>query len=334
MLHATLVGSHWAAGAQMGRLLAGAGLSLPETSAPAQRRQFAAACLPLYKAHCPQLLQEIEGLAHGLGLPAARLRAFLFGMYCFPGPVRCTCFALRQPGGVWLGRNSDFAKQLAGGYASLVYRLPGAPPFLGNTTAFVQLEDGANAAGLAAGLTFVYPTAPRPGLNAGVLLRLLLEGCATVAEALAMLRALPIGSAQTLVLADAGGDIALVECSAQGLAVRRPAGPRAFVHSTNHFALPAMAPHQWRGPDTVYSHRRHHEVGCALAGARRYSAGFARQVLAGRHGFACQYPPSLPFGTVWSAVYDLGAREIWRAEGDPRRAPFVRETRPVFGAGR
>ena len=59
-------------------------------------------------------------------------------------------------------------------------------------------------------------------MNAGMLLRRILETCATVREALAFLKSAPIGSAQTLTLADARGEIAVVECDALGMAVVRP----------------------------------------------------------------------------------------------------------------
>ena len=89
------------------------------------------------------------------------------------------------------------------------------------------MEDAVNARGLAIGLTSVYTPRPRPGLNAGMVLRLLAETCAAVPEALDRLRVLPLASCQTLTLADAAGDIAVAECSPEGMRVERPgpAGP-------------------------------------------------------------------------------------------------------------
>ena len=76
------------------------------------------------------------------------------------------------------------------------------------------MEDGVNEKGLAAGLTSVYPPSGAsgpliaPGMNAGLLLRFFLERCASVEEALVWLKRLPVSSAQTFTLADAGGKIA------------------------------------------------------------------------------------------------------------------------------
>ena len=89
-------------------------------------------------------------------------------------------------------------------------------PSVGNTTSFIQMEDGINEAGLAIGMTSVAPTAIQPGFNAGLLLRFLLEKCSTVENAVSWLGRIPIASAQILVLADLHGAIAQVECDSLG----------------------------------------------------------------------------------------------------------------------
>ncbi len=52
--------------------------------------------------------------------------------------------------------------------------------FWGNTTAFVEMEDGVNQAGLTIALTSVFPDQLKPGINVGMILRMLLEKCKTV----------------------------------------------------------------------------------------------------------------------------------------------------------
>lgn len=53
----------------------------------------------------------------------------------------------------------------------------------------------------------------------------------------------------------------------------------------------------------------------------------ARDLLAGRFGFLCQYDRSAGMDTVWSVVYDLREETIWRAEGNPSRCEFREDTR-------
>ena len=49
------------------------------------------------------------------------------------------------------------------------------------------MEDGINEYGLAVGLTSVAPTKIKPGINAGMLLRLFLEKCKSVTELTALI---------------------------------------------------------------------------------------------------------------------------------------------------
>lgn len=56
------------------------------------------------------------------------------------------------------------------------------------------MEDGINEYGLAVGLTFIYPTVIKPGFNAGMLVRYLLEKCKTTNEALDLLKCISIAS--------------------------------------------------------------------------------------------------------------------------------------------
>ena len=204
------------------------------------------------------------------------------------------------------------------------YRLSGGvPPILGHTTAFVELEDGVNAHGLAAGLTAVCPTVSRPGLNAGLLLRLLLETCRSVEEAVTLVRSLPLASAQTLTLADASGRVALVECCPERTEVCFPPPERPFVCAVNEFHLTAMQSFRRPVPDTWQSEERYQTMERTLdRGWKGLDARGARDLLAGRKGFLCQYDRGSGHGTVWSVVYDLSGRTLWRAEGDPSYCPF------------
>jgi predicted choloylglycine hydrolase len=143
-------------------------------------------------------------------------------MYCVRFQNRCTCFAFRKDDEIVFARNSDFLVSIEKLYMNCLYALDGAYAFNGNTTAYVEMEDGVNEHGLAAGLCFIYPIVTRPGFNAGMLIRYLLEKCKTTGEAIAALMSLPIASSQTITLADASGDIAVVECNAEKLVIIRP----------------------------------------------------------------------------------------------------------------
>jgi len=304
---------------------------VPYPLTPARRR-FAAACLPYYQKFFPELLEEIAGLAQGQNCGAEDLQTVLFGMYAMPPACRCSCFAAAGKGGVLLGRNSDFFTALEELNLNVIYRFSGAGyDFTGNTTAFLEMEDGVNQWGLAVGLTAVCPTVVRPGLNAGLLLRFFLEKCRNTSEVLQALSILPIASAQTFTVADRGGDIAVVECNAERIEILRPAESGPFVCAANSFHAPGMAPYRVPGIDDWRAEERYETMRRALMQAGgNMDVPAAQALLAGEEGFLCQYDRRSGHDTVWSVVYDLTAGAIYRTEGNPGRRKFCRDSRFDF----
>lgn len=335
MYHAHFKGTHRETGFRWGAALAKNGnfllrnIPFPITE---ERRAFAAACRPVYERYFPQILEEIGGIARGQGCAEAELETVLFSMYALPPVCCCSCFAVANGGEVLLGRNSDFLPQLEKYNMNVIYRFDGESHDLtGNTTAFVELEDGVNDCGLAAGLTAVAPKAVQPGLNAGMLVRWLLERCASVSQALEALQDLPLASAQTITLADRTGDIAVAECCAQGMSILRPSSEQPFVWAVNRFYAPAMAKHNLPGVDDWQAAGRAETLGKALSEqGRGMDIPAAQGLLSGREGFICQYDRAAGKDTVWSVVYDLRRGEIHRCEGNPGRSSFRRDDRFPF----
>ncbi|HEY8389837.1 MAG TPA: hypothetical protein VIL26_02620 [Clostridia bacterium] len=58
-----------------------------------------------------------------------------------------------------------------------------------------------------------------------------------------------------------------------------------------------------------------------------YSIEFAKDLLAGKYGFMCQYDRKNNADTVWSVVYDLKEGNVYRAEGNPSRKKFILDNR-------
>ncbi len=332
MRHSSWQGSHYDAGVRYGAQARQAGIRLLTKLPPnqAERLAFSCACLPLYERYFPQVLEEIRGIAYGQEVPFDRMAAFLLSMYAFTPDAHCSCFAYTKEGHTVLGRNSDFFTWIEPVCDSAFYALDGAYPFVGNTTAWSEIEDGVNACGLAAGLTYVYSERRRPGLNAGMLVRCLLETCKSTAEAVAALERLPIASAQTVTLADAGGEIAVVECSCDQLEVRYPDPGEGAVFATNSFASPRMQagrPSPRNSQENLFTLDRYRTLERVFSKCPDCTPAFACELLAGKEGFLCQYDREKGADTVWSAVYDLTGRKFWRAEGNPSRVPYQEERR-------
>lgn len=336
MKHEIFCDTHYNAGLNFGQKLAAQKQSLLQ-QAPfpltQERQAFAAACLPIYQQFFPEILQEIAGLSVGQNCSEADVQTLLFSMYALPPACQCSCLASAPKAGpILLGRNSDFLIELAELNLNVIYHFTdGGFSFQGNTTAFIEMEDGVNQHGLTVGLTSVAPAKIQPGFNAGLLLRWLLEKCRNTSEVLQSLQQLPIASAQTLTVADAQGEIALIECEAGQIAIKRPEQTQPYVFATNSFHLPEMAAKPRPTVDNWQAEERWQTLNRALqAGPGCPSRQTAEQILAGRQGFLCQYDRQTGHDTVWSTIYDLSQKAIWQAEGNPGRTTWRRDLRFSF----
>ncbi|WP_041138663.1 C45 family autoproteolytic acyltransferase/hydolase [Beduini massiliensis] len=329
MNHSEFKGTHYQSGYEFGskRLKAGITLNtLPILFNEPERLQYVRESQKIYEVYYPEILEEIEGVADGVQMDSQILMTFLLSMYSYTANNFCTSFAIHKNGKTFLGRNSDFACHLEESYDSCYYSLDDCYAFIGNTTAFTQMEDGINEHGLAAGLTFIYPVVRKPGFNAGFLVRYILEKCRNVKEAIETLKRLPIGSSQTLVLADRYGDIALVECNAENIEVQY-APENGFVVAANDFHLPTMTTYKVPIEDGIHSKERYQTAFEALTQCDIPDIPFIKKLLSGEMGFMCQYDRKLGMDTVWSSLYDLNTGKIYRAEGNPSRTDFQEDHR-------
>lgn len=331
MYHVRLKGSHYASGYKWGELLYKRGVSLehcPTFTPDDNMRSFARQCKEEYARYFPQLLEEIQGIADGQRLPAQILETILFSMYCLRYDNHCTCLAISNESEILFARNSDFLVSIEKLYMNCLYKLNGGYAFNGNTTAYVEMEDGVNEHGLAAGLCFVYPKVIKPGFNAGMLIRFILERCRTVAEAITAVQNLPIASAQTISLADKSGELAVLECNSEKLSIIRPELSRDYVAAANCFTSPDMLEYRNTEIDDWQAEERYKTAQKALSTKpESASVDFLKGILGGRYGFMCQYDRKKNADTVWSVIYDLKRKQIWRAEGNPSRKAYKEDKR-------
>lgn len=292
-----------------------------------QRKEFMQACFPIYQHYYPEILEEIKGLADGLKISHKDLYTFLLSMYCFEFENKCTCFAYCYNGQTILARNSDFLVELEKTNMNCLYNLDHVYAFQGNTTAFIEMEDGMNEHGLAIGLTFIYPAIRKPGFNAGMIVRYLLEKCQTTKEAIERLKQLPIASSQTLTIADKNGDIVVVECNPKKMVIISPQQDESFVVATNHFHSPQLDFYNNFDIDNWKSEERYQNAYHALKTHPYDSIDLARDILSGKHGFMCQYDRKKGADTLWSVIYSCQDHRIWRVEGNPARKKFQEDFR-------
>jgi predicted choloylglycine hydrolase len=332
MHHPRLKGSHYDIGFKQGSFIYKKRIPLQQYfNLTEEKRQFGIKCITECEKVFPEVLDEMRGLADGMKIAYTDFASFIFGIYCFEFTNWCTCFACKDDTNIIFGRNSDFVTSIEDQYMSSYYILSGGYSFIGNTTAMVQMEDGINEHGLAAGLTLNNMELRKPGLNAGIIVRYMLEKCKTVQEALTCLDRLPISSCQSLIFADKTGDMAVVECNCERSVVIRPKENENFVVTANHFVSADMQ--QYQHKEELYaefrSKERYSNTFNALKSRQDYMVQFAADILSGKKGFMCQYDRSRGLDTVWSSIYDLKNGDIYRAEGNPSRVTFKKDKRMV-----
>jgi predicted choloylglycine hydrolase len=182
-------------------------------------------------------------------------------------------------------------------------------------------------------MTFVLPKLDeiKPGINSIFLVRYILEKCKTVDEAIGALRQLPIASSCNIILTDKSGKMVVVECNPLKINVRNPEKNRtgeSFIVTVNHFTSKEMWKHD-ASDRNVYLSEERYQTACNALMNMDCSDGVehAKAILSGNHGFICQYDKQLNFDTIWSSVFDISNKRIYRAEGNPSRVRYKEDTR-------
>ncbi len=309
MYHGRFRKSHYETGYHWGNQLYKNGKNIDQnfiSGITEEGKIFAKKCLPVYEKYYPEILEEIKGLADGQKARYEDFYTFLLSMYCFEASNHCTCFAFKDKDNLIFGRNSDFLVALEKLYMNCLYKLNGVYGFNGNTTAFIEMEDGINEHGLAVGLTFIYPKIVGVGFNAGMLVRYLLEKCRTVDEVIASLNALPIASQQTLTVMDHFGNFAVIECNCYHVEVIKPTENDSFVVAANGFVSQKMT--EYNSIDDWHSSERYSVAYNALKYSLQGTTRRPRNGLLTTNGAML---PARGIAPVCCGGIQRGQRPIW-----------------------
>ena len=187
----------------------------------------------MFAKFAPALWEEVTGLADELGISLER-SAFWFGNEGMRPPIGA-CSAV-MTADVY-GRNYDFRPRYYGAQFTLL-QASGSYASIGSNHLLTGRLDGMNEHGLMIGLHRIKKRPRFPGLSADLIVRMILDQCATTAEAVAKLRQLPHAMQYNYSLLDAGGVAAVVEASPGAVAVRTG----AWLACTNHFLSPLLRP--------------------------------------------------------------------------------------------
>jgi predicted choloylglycine hydrolase len=181
----------------------------------------------------PNLWAEMQGMAARFGLPLEQVIRD-FGNFTLRYP-KTGCSTVFSDG--HSARNYDFtARDYEPRFAAV--RAEGSYASFGFTQFLIGRADGMNEKGLVCGLHIVSFRYPAPGFLASLIVRMILDRCATTEEAIRLLHKVPHGFCYNFSLLDAAGDGAVVEAAPRNIAVRRGTD----LACTNHFQSRLMKP--------------------------------------------------------------------------------------------
>ncbi len=171
-----------------------------------QARPTYLATVRAMRAHMPELVPVYEQLVELVG--GSDLQARCLGLYCPPPFVRGCSQAVWTRGEPLLVRNYDFVAELW--EQCLLQTSWLGRPVLGMSDCLWGLLDGVNQAGLCLSLAFGGSRDVGTGFGVPLIVRYVLETCATCAEAVAALRRIPCHMAYNITVLDATGAHATV----------------------------------------------------------------------------------------------------------------------------
>ena len=318
-----LSGSYEQMGRQQGRLLKGLTLPPPDP----KMLRFAKQCEEIVGQYAAELLDEIRGLAEATEVDYDALMTMILTVPFDPAEVpACSVLAVTPErtadGRPIVGRNYDFFHDISEEVAT-TYRIypEGRYASLGDCDIWVGRDDGLNEAGLFVGMASTFLPGVQPGPTFWLIVRMILDRCATVDEGLELMHNVPHAGSWTYLLADRSGKAVVVEPTIEGIELRYPED--GLLVMTNHPVCPA-----WAGkadfvpPD---SHPRYNRLRELLGGDKVIDVADVKQALRDHEGLVCSHGDHFPdrkFGTLWSVVGRPGERRLEIAAGFPCQAEY------------
>ncbi len=341
MFHLRLTGNHYEMGVKLGKIFHRNHISFPLQLDDFQL-EHGKQSETVLKTYFPEVCEEIRGVSDTIGTDYLHFVSWMLCMGCcmyrleenIPVEIRgCTAFAYSKGGRIIYGRNNDLPPYLRDRSVSELYAPKNGNKFQITTSSFINGEEGLNEHGLAVAMTFVMTNLKKiqAGLNSCFIVRYLLEKARHTEQAVSLLMDLPVASNCNLLLADANGKMAVVECTPSVQNIRRA---EAFDHgrivcTVNRFLSDPMKPYDDTVGQDYNSYQRYRVVMDSFASERIRDDYIetTKQLLRGDYGFMCQYDHEPDFETVWSSIFDLKSLAIYRAEGDPRKKKFKSDHR-------
>lgn len=323
-----LSGSAREIGLEHGRQLKKMGYQLPQNTA--RRLAFARMCLPSVEKYAPDLLVELEGISEGGNYHAENLMAWALAPIAY---FACSVVAVSGDhtidGQPIFGRNLDWYHRSKKYLAVCQTAVSNSLSNWGVSDTFSGRYGGVNEAGLALALTYVAGPRDRPGIIYTLAIRAALNQFDLAGDAAEFLAEIPHVRSTNFLLADANGEIFIVEASARKVQVT--AVSSGFAAVTNEFQSRSMAKQEIVGKRPQTSHRRLCNLQEWFAERTGPIAEEAVQDVLKRPFplgvCAMSNGRARASGTIWSWTAVLGKNQISLADGPPFQTPYFSQNK-------
>ncbi len=175
----------------------------------------------------PGIWDELMGLRDSLELPMEEVLRNFGGYRIDALPSGCSIVT----GEDFMVRNYDFHPQTYEGRFSLFQPTDQGYAFIGPTSRVTGRMDGMNEKGLAMGYNFTHRKKPGDGFVCYMIGRIILETCATIEEAVSLVKEIPHRGSFSYVVTDITGNTSIIEASPRSVDVRSEKS------CTNHFEI-------------------------------------------------------------------------------------------------
>lgn len=304
-------GSHYDFGYKQGELLKESPILANRKRQWASRRSRhfiidRAEAVQLYANYIPGMLDELQGLADALNWPFEDALREFGGYYAEFEVSGCSILA----GTNYMIRNYDSDPAFYEGRYILYQPTDTGYATIGPSMQITGRTDGMNEKGLAMGYNFINRRDSADGFLCNMIGRIILETCANVAEAIALLKEIPHRISFSYVLTDPGGETFVVEASPRKVVARKS------TISTNHFEV-LSEENRYRMGDSI---RRKEKI--MAEETKTVNIRTAYQLLNNEENeiFASKYDASA--GTIHTSAYLPEERKAFFAIGK-NRMPII-----------
>jgi len=273
----------------------------------------------------PEYLEEVRGFAEGARVDYYELLAFIVGIFAEQSELKCSVFVATEDaskdGKPIVGRNYDWRIEFRR-FGTTFYTKPSKGlASIGNCDYFIAREDGINEAGLTIAMSGGVIREVGRGFNEFLLIRVLLEHCKEVYDAIELAHDLPRAEPTCITVCDSNGEAAVIESSPTRFAVRFP--DQGLLIATNHFLCPRIKKLEKSESNAPDSEVRYARIERMLRDSYgQIDAEVAEKIMSDHVGSVCCHAHELtkgeiPFATNWSFTAKPADREIYIASANP-----------------